>query len=277
VLKTGGILRCQVNGLPPHARHYDTWSGVRISADEMRTFAIENDFQLLALEQVWTQYMWVTYRKMAAGWAKALKRVQGARGIRNISNALTGERIAPDTGPMAALSVWIDHLPADCDLNHMTMTADGKPCRLTYVGEPAADGVSQVNGALPEGIRTGLVPIELAWLGAPLCAPAWVRIMPAGPAVPRVFSVTDGVNLLSSDRIGSGLLKVTMFEVMHPEDFHARVSGMDIAGIESFCVDPVARRWEFNLRLPEGIPKGPHEVRIAIGRRALAPMAIEVV
>jgi hypothetical protein len=24
VLKTGGILRCQMNGLPPHAKQYDT-------------------------------------------------------------------------------------------------------------------------------------------------------------------------------------------------------------------------------------------------------------
>ena len=34
VLKPGGILRCQVNGLPPHAARYDTWSGVRITPDE---------------------------------------------------------------------------------------------------------------------------------------------------------------------------------------------------------------------------------------------------
>ena len=33
-----------------------------------REFAREHDFQLLALEQIWTQYMWVTCRKMPAGW-----------------------------------------------------------------------------------------------------------------------------------------------------------------------------------------------------------------
>ena len=43
VLKTGGILRCQLNGLPPHAKQYDTWSGVRISADEITRFAREQD------------------------------------------------------------------------------------------------------------------------------------------------------------------------------------------------------------------------------------------
>src|SRR5215831_10219576 len=29
-LKTGGIVHCQVNGLPPAAKQYDTWEGVRI-------------------------------------------------------------------------------------------------------------------------------------------------------------------------------------------------------------------------------------------------------
>ena len=60
VLKPGGILRCQINGLPAHAKHYDTWSGVRIAPEEVTAFARENDFQLLALEQIWTQYMWIT-------------------------------------------------------------------------------------------------------------------------------------------------------------------------------------------------------------------------
>ena len=39
--------------------------------------------------------------------------------IRRISNALTGEAVAPAAGPMAAISVRIENLPADCDLNHL--------------------------------------------------------------------------------------------------------------------------------------------------------------
>ena len=42
-------LRCQINGLDKTAKIYDTWSGVRISADEVREYALENDMQLLAL------------------------------------------------------------------------------------------------------------------------------------------------------------------------------------------------------------------------------------
>ena len=50
VLKTGGLLRCQINGLDKTAKIYDTWSGVRIGADEVRDYALENDMQLLALK-----------------------------------------------------------------------------------------------------------------------------------------------------------------------------------------------------------------------------------
>src|SRR6185369_8644736 len=46
VLKTGGVLRCQINGLPAHAKQYDTWSGVRITPEEITAFARENDLQL---------------------------------------------------------------------------------------------------------------------------------------------------------------------------------------------------------------------------------------
>ena len=278
VLKTGGILRCQINGLPAHAREYDTWSGVRIAPGEIARFAREQDFQLLALEQIWTQYMWITCRKMPEGWVRSLPgKPAGLSRIRTIGNALTGERAVPAAGPMAFVSVWIDRLPPDCDLNHMAMTADGRSCRLTFIGEPEADGVSQVNAALPEGVRTGLVPIELTWQGRPVCAPGWMRIVPAGPSVPRISALTDGVNLLSDNRISSGILKVTMHEVTQAAKFRIALDGRAIEVSDTFCVDPVAQRWEFNVDLPPGTSSGPHEVRIAMGRRAFPPMTVEVV
>ena len=120
VLKTGGILRCQLNGLPPHAKQYDTWSGVRISADEIARFAREQDMQLLVIEQIWTQYMWITCRKRPAGWTASLAVREAPRTsvIRSISNALTGEAVAPVRGPLAALSLWVHGLPDEADLNH---------------------------------------------------------------------------------------------------------------------------------------------------------------
>jgi ubiquinone/menaquinone biosynthesis C-methylase UbiE len=264
VLKPGGILRCQLNGLPPHAKQYDTWSGVRITPDEVREFARAQNLQLLALEDIWTQYMWITCRK------------RGQTKIRNISNALTGEAAAPASGHLAALSLWIEHLPADCDLNDLEVRIEGRPGRLVYIGPPAADAVSQVNVTLPEGTRTGLARVEVHWRGAELCPASWVRILPPGPAIPRIVSVADGVNLVLSARTVSGCLKVSMRDVANAEQFRAAVDGHDVKGIDSFCTDPAKQTYEFNLTLPPEIGTGAHELRIALGTRAFAPVAIEV-
>jgi SAM-dependent methyltransferase len=269
VLKPGGILRCQLNGLPPHAKQYDTWSGVRISPDEIRVFVREQGFQLLALEEIWTQYMWITCRKPAEGVEAAPARPV----IRNISNALTGEAVAPASGPMAALSLWIESLPWSADLSNLSVTADGLPCRLVYIGHPAADGITQVNLMLPEGIRTGLIPIEVA----PGAASGWIRVIPAGPAVPRITNVTDGVNLLSANRVISRTVKVAMRDVAHADRFRAVVDGVPVTDIDSFCTDQTKQTYEFNFRLPEAIGSGGHYVTIGLGRREFAPFAIEVV
>src|SRR5581483_1142927 len=138
------------------------------------------------------------------------------------------------------------------------------------------DGASQVNGTLPEGLRTGLVPIELHWLGRPICPAGWIRIVPPGPPAPRIMELTDAINLLSGNRIVTGLVKVTMREVTHPEEFRAIVGGLEAPPPEYFCADPIVQKFEFNFRLPEGLPRGPHEVRARLGRREFAPLAIEV-
>jgi SAM-dependent methyltransferase len=275
VLRIGGILRCQLNGLPPHTQQYDTWSGVRITPEEIRAFALAEDLQLLALEQIWTQYMWITCRKAPPGWQTACCRSSAA--VRNISNALTGEAVAPASGAMAALSLWVENLPPGCDLNNLTVTADGSPCRGIYIGEPAADGVSQVNVALPERVRTGLVPVDLECLGQPLCPQAWVRLMPPGPLVPRIAAVTDGINLVSGERISSRVVKVGMTEVPDPAQFRVSIGGVEAAGVESFCTDPLWSRYEFNFPLPDEIGRGRYEVRIGLGKRVFAPVPIEVV
>ena len=54
-----------------------------------------------------------------------------------------------------------------------------------------------MNATLPEGLRTGIVPIELQWLGRPVCPPGWVRIVPPRPPTPRIMELTDAIDLLS--------------------------------------------------------------------------------
>ena len=278
VLKTGGVLVCQVNGLSQDNAPYDTWSGVRIAPDEIARFSLESDFQLLAIEQVWTQYMWITLRKRPQGWVMSLagRRVAASAAIRNITNALTGDSVAPDSGHLAVLGLWIERVPEECDVNHLEVLADGLPCRPYYIGAPEYDGLSQVNAALPLGIRTGIVPVEARWLGQPLCAPSRVRIIPAGPAAPRLHALTDGENVLHGNRIVSGIVKAVMVDVKRPLEFRVRVDGADAPVAARFCADPATQRYEFDFRLPPGIEPGPHNVWISVGKREFAPVGIQV-
>jgi SAM-dependent methyltransferase len=278
VLKEGGILRCQVNGLPRGAKPCDTWSGVRFSSGELAQFAREQDLQLLALEEVSTPYMWITCRKRAAGWQASLQNRKVAKRavIQRINNTLTAEPAAPASGALAALSLLMEGLPKDACLHNLKVTADGNPCRVIFIGERQADGVAQVNVALPEGVRTGLVPVEVTWLGQPLCDAGWVHILPAPPAAPRIASVTDGINLLAGARVQTRVVKVTMYDVVDASAFRAQVDGMDGSEIESLCADPVTQRYEFNFRLPERIGAGQHTVTVSLGKRTFVPVPIEV-
>jgi len=272
VLRPRGILRCQINGLAPGSRPPGTWEGVRISAEELREFARAHDLQLLALEGAGTQYQWITCRKQPEGWQPAPGRAR----LLHVSNACTGERAAPVSGPMAALALRFAGLPADADLNRLRIAVDGVICLPVYIGEPDSGGIAQVNALLPPGLRTGLAPVTAVWLDAPLCDPAWVRLIPAGPLVPRVVSITDGVNLLLHGRTESGTVKVTADEVASPHLFAATLAGEPVRDLESFCVDPVLARYEFNFRVPEGVSPGTHVLRLILGRRELAVCPFEV-
>ena len=279
VLKTGGILRCQINGLPKDAKQYDTWSGVRISPDEIRQFTLDQDFQLLTLEQIHTQYMWITCQKRPAGWVRSLQtgRPASTASIRSLSNALTGESVAPASGPASAMSLWIRDLPGECDLNHMAVIVDGVEGRAEYIGVKSNDGVQQVNARLPEHVRTGVVPVEVQWLGKPICPLAWLRIIPPGPAVARLIAITDGVNLLLDHRTQSGSVKVGIVEVPNADEFRATVDGLDVLDIDAFCADPLLRRFEFNFRIPPGLAPGYHVLRLGMGRHDFPPVSLEVV
>lgn len=277
VLKPGGILRCQINGLPETSERYTTWDGVRISAHDVADFAVRHDFQLYALENVDTQYLWTTWRKRPVGWRNALRSMPApATRIRIISNALTADPLVPASGPRAFAALRIENLPADCDLINLEVRIDGRAGALSYLGPPEWDGVVQLNAAIPSGTRTGLVPVEVFWLGAPLTS-AWMRIVPSGPVVPRLCAVRDGDNLLSGTRIISRGVKLVFEETLRPDLFHATVDGVAVHSVLTVCTDPVEQRHEINFALPQSIGPGVHDLRIHIGTRAFPPVAIEVV
>ncbi len=279
VLRPGGLVRCQVNGLPGAASACDTWRGVRIGAGEMAAFARGEDFQLLALEGAGTQYMWLTLRKRARGWHATLESdcppVSQAR-VHRITNAFGAEPLAASRGRFASIAVWIDALPEECDLLHLKARIGDGEAAPFYIGPLENDGLRQLNVSLPVGIRTGLHPVELHWLGRRLCPPATLRVAPPGPSAPRVISVSDAIDLLAGARIGSGIIKAVLEDVQRIEEFSACVDGREASRIEAVCVDPVPLRYEVNIHLPGGAEPGPGRLEMRLGPRPFPPIWIEI-
>jgi SAM-dependent methyltransferase len=295
VLKPGGIARLQFNGLSRSGfdRAYDTWSGARFSSSDILEFTAFHDFQVLALEGVGTQYMWTTWRKRARGWFAAQQEAFQQEGvqqesaqqesaptetvhIRRITNAHSSEPVAPCRGRFASISIWVENLPAEAGLHHLQVTVGESLGNVTYISPADNVGLQQVNVVLPELEATGLLPIEIRWLGTAIAPPAVLRVIPPGPSVPRVAAVTDGVNLVSERRIETRSVKMTIEEISRPDEIEARVGGLPVEGLEYFCTDPRPQRFEVNFRLPEAIGPGRHDLQVLIGRRKLAPITLEV-
>jgi ubiquinone/menaquinone biosynthesis C-methylase UbiE len=276
VLKDGGLARLQLNGLPPATTPPNTWEGVRFSREDVAGYARNHDFQLLVLEGEGTQYMSTTWRKQPKGWRANLRNTGAPAKVQRAGNAHTDEPFVAESGRFAQVSFRIEQLSSDCDLNDLRVTFEGAAGTACCIGAPEWDGVHQLKVFLPPGVRTGMIPVELQWLGKPLCPPVWLRVIPRGPAVPRVCSVSDGTNLLAGSRIESGIVKLVMEDVVDAKAVTALVDGQPLGDLESLSTDALTGRFEFNFRLPAGLAPGTHQIEVCPGSRRLPPVAIEV-
>ena len=292
VLKPGGLLKMQFNslprsGAPPMAPQpgwslragapprsaalsspADTWSGCSFHGEELAVFCVEHDLQLLVLEGFDTQYLWMTARKgrpaLAAG---ATMRIAGA------ASSFTSDRLTPQAGRFASASLWIVDLPEGADLNNLRVEIDGTVAAPSYVHRKNRVGSDQVNVFLPPGLRTGVLPVRVLIDGRPASNAAALRVLPAAPLIPRLVAVTDGVDLLSNLNIVSRTLKVSLEEVPvnGPDEllaqFRARLNERELTRIETFCVDPLARRYELNLAIPPDMPRGAYNLFCSLGER----------
>ncbi|MGH9666144.1 MAG: hypothetical protein ACRD9L_17095, partial [Bryobacteraceae bacterium] len=147
------------------------------------------------------------------------------------------------------------------------------------IGPADNSGIQQINVILPQlEERTGLLPVEVLWFGnSCLEKPATLRVIPAGPRVPRVTGVSDGVNLLSGVKIQSRTVKITFEEVSHPDEFRVTFDAEPVLDVETFCTNPLSQRFEVNFRLPEAVATGQHELQVYLGKRRFGPISVEVV
>jgi ubiquinone/menaquinone biosynthesis C-methylase UbiE len=275
VLKPGGLIRVQVNGLPKTAKVYDTWSGVRISTGEIHEFCRQQGVQLLALEGRDTQYMWTTWRKLPAAPVAAAARIA----IRRLTNAFSSEPVAPPTGRFSSVSAWVDGLPDHADLNNLTLTVAGQPAALTYLGRREPDGLQQLAAILPRGLQTGQVPVTLSMEGQADSPHVRFRIIPAPPPVPRILTVSDGINLMSGHRIRSGSVKLQIEEFHDLEKMEVTFGGRRIGHLDFFCTDPMPPAHEVNFQIPSyrDLPPGSYPLEVRVGSRRFARVVLDLV
>ena len=277
VLKDGGIARFDLSGLPPNVKAADAFEGVRFSREELSDYTAGNDFQLLALEGAGTPYLWTTWRKQPAGWRDGLKNGGAQAQIQRSGGVHTGEPAVPASGRFARISCRIERLPSNFDLNNVRVTFDGAPGNPYYIGPPDWSGVQALNVILPRGVRTGIVPLELLWLGKPLCPPTWVRLVPAGPVLPRVCSVNDLTDVLAEIRVDDGRVKLIVADLADGEAVSVTIDGKPAAELEYFATDSLAGLFEINLRMPPDLARGSHQLELCQGPRHFAPIKIDVV
>jgi ubiquinone/menaquinone biosynthesis C-methylase UbiE len=281
VLKPGGLARLQLNGLPRGLDdQYTTWSGARFSESEILEFAQLRDLQVLALEGASTQYMWTTWRKQPKGWQAAQSERTFAdvpSRIRRITNANSSEPLAPSRGRFASISLWVENLPPAAGIHHLRVSIGDSFGHIIYIGPADNTGLQQITVILPELEATGLLQVELRWLETPIAAPTTLRVIPPGPSVPRIRSVTDGVNLVAGTRIETKMVKVTLEDIARPHEIAATVNGLPVLDLEYFCIDPRPQVFEVNFHLPDGLAPGMYPMEVSIGRRKLAPVPLNVV
>jgi hypothetical protein len=147
---------------------------------------------------------------------------------------------------------------------------------VTYIGPRDNSGIQQVNVLLPNLEETGLLPVSLHWMGQRIAGPAYLRVIPPGPQVPRVLSVTDGVNLCGGTRITSRSVKVVIDDLNRPHELAAFLDGRPVEDLELFCTDPRPQRFEVNFRLPENVTDGTHILELVLERRRFAPVTLTV-
>ena len=198
---------------------------------------------------------------------------------------MTADAVVPHSGRYASASLWViglDELDETADLNSLAVDVDGDMTAPSFIGKHVWRGPTQVNFYLPPGVRSGIVPVSLRLSGRLVSNQAPMRVIGPGPWVPTLLGVSDGVNLLSQLNVASRTIKVNIEEVgvSSVEELlqlvEADVSGKPVPKIDAFAVDPLPRRYELNLVVPEQLEAGLQQLNIRVGSRNFPPVPIEI-
>ena len=275
----------------------DTWRGVSFRPEELAHFAAEQNLQLLAMDGFETQYLWFTARKPNAISATGPESQTAPARIVQVTNTMTADAVVPHSGRYASASLWVIGLDERADLNSIGVDVDGSMTAPSYIGKHVWTGPTQVNFYLPPAVRSGIVPVSLrlsgvvvsdqavsnqAVPGQAVSNQASMRVIGPGPWVPKLLGVSDGVNLLSELNVASRTIKVNIEEVDVTsvgellQLIEADLDGKPISKIDAFAVDPLPRRYELNLVVPERLEAGLHQLNLRLGSRDFPAVPIEI-
>ncbi len=240
------------------------------SRGELAEMARDLDFQVCAMELGET--LSLTWRKRANGWRADLAEhaaLASAR-VTRVSNGWDDCPVVPNRGRYARLSILVSGLPMDLDLLDLEIIIGDVRATAVSLAEPDAGGQQRIMAELPGLEQTGLVPVQLRWLGERLTMePAYVRVIPAGPIVPRIVSVISG----STREAG---LTISVEDLVRPDELTVSLDGVALWGLETRCTDSKHQKYSVRLPLPDDVKAGVHEIQLMSGRRKLTPISIEI-
>lgn len=246
-------------------------AAMQFSVGELEELARDLDFQILTIDRTRPRSTSILWRKRQPGWRVDLPEhaTLASAQIRRIANAWDNGPVVPGRGRYASISIQVEGLPADIDLLDLSVIIGGSRATAMSIGERDARGCQEIHALLPSLEQTGLVPVELRWFSERLTtSPAHLRVIPPGPSVPRIVSVVTGLRAAG--------MTVTVEELARPGEFVAEINGQTVWADEAICVDTAAQRYDVRFHLPEDLPAGRHEIRLKAGRRALAPVSVEI-
>jgi len=276
-LKTGGVLCCQFRGAPPLASEMDressTWTGTHFNAEELLAFSREQNFHLVRLEGMETQYLWTTWLKPTPEASGDFSRFH----LKAVTATSGGENRVPARGRDAAVSLWVEGLPGCCHLGNLQVRFNDTGVCGAYLSPIDAGGGCQIDARLPAGLTPGRYAVRLCHEGVELGEPCAVEITPPPPRQPRIVAVTDGISIASRNRIETGALKLTIEDIADPQGVRVTVAGSEPHFVQWERKDPVTDTYEFAYHLSPKTPRGVHPLRITVSGQELPLEQVEVV
>jgi ubiquinone/menaquinone biosynthesis C-methylase UbiE len=274
VLKSGGLFIVQFNGIETENPSPDTWSGITVPAKEVAAACRAAGACVRSLEGENTQYTWITALKANNDPIplQHLLEIEEVIGAKDRAGTIVAG------GPEGFLSLFIRKLPDDfCDVTDLAAQIGSSTAPISYVSSIGRRGRRQVNAFVPDDTPIGMVPVRLLWRNSIISAPHLVWVVPPSPPSPRVLLVTDGVELSRHSVVCCGWAKIWVADLLNTDLFYATVHNIRVSEMQFVCEDFRARRYQVNLRVPEGVPAGVNDLVVYVGSVPLPAVSITIV